>query len=216
MSSATKPIDPRSRRTIDALLEAADHAFGERPAAEVTVEEIAERAGVAVGSIYNHFGSKAGLHAVVVDRALDVDREYMDRAYTAGRTPREQIEAAANQYLQFYLDHPEHFRMLAFPPDPGQYAAGEDLTARLASRVDEQNQRLADALRSGIQAGVVKAVDPLETATFLWAAWNGIISLAWRPDALRRTEAELRRLLALASDSIALGLVPRGEQDSEI
>src|SRR5206468_2663731 len=80
-------IDPRSRRTMDALMRAAEELFSERPAEEVTVEEIAERAGVAIGSIYNHFGSKAGLHAAVVDRALDVDRAYMDRAYTDDRTP---------------------------------------------------------------------------------------------------------------------------------
>ena len=36
------------------------------------------RAGVAVSSIYNNFGSKEGLYAAVVARALDVDRDYWD------------------------------------------------------------------------------------------------------------------------------------------
>ena len=40
---------------------------------------------MAVGSIYNNFGSKAGLYAAVIERALDVDREYMDRAYMPER-----------------------------------------------------------------------------------------------------------------------------------
>lgn len=200
-------MDPRKRRTLDALLEAADEIFRDRPVADITVEEIAERAGVAVGSIYNHFGSKGGLHAAAVERALDVDRHYMDRAYIADRTPIEQLYAAAEEYLGFYLAYPDYFRMLAFPGDPGQYSAGRDTAERLARSVHEQNSRMVAALRAGIEAGAVRSVDPEEVATVLWSAWNGIISLAWRPDSLRRTGPELRKLLVTATDVVARGLL---------
>jgi TetR/AcrR family transcriptional regulator len=200
-------VDPRRRRTIDALLHAAQEAFSDRPVDGVTVEEIAERAGVAVGSIYNHFGSKAGLHAAVVERALDVDREFMDLAYTEGRGPVDQLYAAAEEYLEFYLQSPEYFRMLAFPAGPGRYRAGQDMADRLARAVDEQNARMVDALGRAVDAGIARPVDPQEVATVLWAAWNGIISLGWRPDGLRRTEAELRALLKTATDVIAHGLL---------
>jgi len=205
----TEDVDPRKRRTIDALLHAAEEIFGERPAEEVTVEEIAARAGVAVGSIYNHFGSKAGLQTAVVDRALALDRSYMDRAYTDGRSPAEQIAAAASEYLRFYLEHPDYFRMLAFPPEPGHYAAAHNLADRLAERVDEQNARLVTALQMAIDAGEARDVDARRVATFLWASWNGVISLAWRPDALRHDERMLRDLLEAATDVIVLGLQPR-------
>jgi TetR/AcrR family transcriptional regulator len=79
---------------MNALLAAAGEVFADRPLEGVTVEELARSAGVAVTSIYNHFGSKEGLFAELVDRALDVDREYMDIAYTPDRTPAEQIRAA--------------------------------------------------------------------------------------------------------------------------
>jgi AcrR family transcriptional regulator len=142
-------MDPRGRRTADALLRAGEEIFSGRPVQDVTVEEIAERAGVAVGSLYNHVGSKAGLHAAVVERALQADRSYMDRAYTAGRTPIEQLYAAADEYLNFYLDHPDYLRMLAFPGDPGQYPAGQELSERIVRAVDGQNARLVEALRRG-------------------------------------------------------------------
>lgn len=200
-------MDPRKRRTLGALLDAAEEIFRERPVDAVTVDEIAERAGVAVGSIYNHFGSKGGLHAAVVERALDVDRQYMDRAYTADRGPIEQLFTAAEEYLGFYLAYPDYFRMLAFPSSPSQYAAGREIAERLARSVNEQNGRMVAALRDGIEAGVVRDVDPEHVATVLWSAWNGVISLAWRPDSLRRTEPELRSLLATATDLVANGLL---------
>lgn len=200
-------MDPRRQRTIDALLEAAQDVFTTRSVDEVTVEEIAERAGVAVGSLYNHFGSKAGLHAAVVERAVEVDREFMDLAYTADRSPVEQLYAAAEEYLRFYLEAPEYFRMLAFPGGPGRYAAGQELAERMARSVDEQNARMVAALQLGIDAGIVREVDPRSAATVLWASWNGIISLAWRPDSLGRGEPELRELLRVATDVIARGLL---------
>jgi TetR/AcrR family transcriptional regulator len=203
------PMDPRRQRTADALLRAAEEIFAARPADQVTVEEIADRAGVSVGSIYNTFGSKAGLRAAVVHRALDVDREFMDRAYTADRDPVGQLRAAAAEYLRFYLRYPEYFRMLAFPREPGQYAAGQELSEGLARSVHEQNARMVEALRHGIADGVLRPVDPEQVATVLWSAWNGIISLAWRPDRLRRSEAELRELLETATGVVAAGLLLR-------
>ncbi|OLS99053.1 TetR family transcriptional regulator [Pseudonocardia sp. CNS-004] len=205
--------DQRKQRTVTALLDAAEELLRHRPVDDVTVDEIAESAGVAVGSIYNHFGSKAGLHAALVERALQVDRGFMDLAYRSGTTPVEQIRAAAEQYLAFYLTHPDYFRMLAFPAPPGRYAAGQELSERLARAVDEQNQRLVDAIRRGVAAGELRAADPEQVATVLWAAWNGIISLAWRPDPLRHDEARLRALLQTATDVIAHGLLVTGTPD---
>lgn len=206
MTAGDQVTDPRRRRTVDALLDAAETAFATRAFNDVTVEEIGERAGVSFRSIYNNFGSKAGLYAAVVDRALDVDREYMDRAYTPDRSPIEQLEEAARQYLRFYLDHPEFFRMLAFPATTGDYAGSQETARRLAQRVDEQNARMIKAIEEGIAEGSIRTVDARRAATILWASWNGVISLAWRPDDLRETEAGLAELLQLAADLVSWGL----------
>ena len=203
---AQRRVDPRKQRTMDALLAAARQMFAERPVEEVTVDEIGQHAGVAVGSIYNNFGSKEGLYAAVVARALDVDRDYMDRAYTPDRNPIQQLLAASEQYLRFALDHPQFFRMLAFPAKPGPYPAAADTAALLSRRVDEQNARLVDAIERGIAEGVVRPIDPQKTATILWASWNGIISLAWRHDDLRQNPEALAELIEKAADLVSYGL----------
>ena len=206
METAQRRLDPRKQRTMDALLTAAQAMFSERPVDEVTVEEIGQHAGVAVGSIYNNFGSKEGLYAAVVARALDVDRDYMDRAYTPDRKPVEQLLAASEQYLLFALDHPQFFRMLAFPAKPGPYPAAAETAALLSRRVDEQNARMVDAIERGIADGSIRPLDPRTTATILWASWNGIISLAWRPDDLRQDPEALQELIEKAADLVSFGL----------
>ena len=191
---------------MDALIAAAQEMFAERPVDEVTVEEIGQHAGVAVGSIYNNFGSKEGLYAAVVARALDVDRDYMDRAYTPDRNPIEQLLAASEQYLRFALDHPQFFRMLAFPAKPGPYPASVETATLLGQRVDEQNARMVDAIERGIAEGSIRQLDPQKTATILWASWNGIISLAWRHDDLRQDPDALAELVRSAADLVSFGL----------
>lgn len=191
---------------MDALLAAAEAMFSDRPVDEVTVEEIGQHAGVAVGSIYNNFGSKEGLYAAVVARALDVDRDYMDRAYTPDRNPIEQLLAASEEYLRFALDHPQFFRMLAFPAKPGPYPAAVETAALLSRRVDEQNARMVDAIERGISEGSIRQLDPQKTATILWASWNGIISLAWRHDELRQDPEALAELIKSAADLVSFGL----------
>ena len=205
-ATTQRRVDPRKQRTMDALLTTARQMFADRPVEDVTVEEIGQHAGVAVGSIYNNFGSKEGLYAAVVAQALDVDRDYMDRAYTPDRNPVEQLQAASEEYLRFALDHPQFFRMLAFPTKPGPYPAAAETAALLARRVDEQNARMVDAIQRGIADGSIRPVDPRATATILWASWNGIISLAWRHDDLRQDPGALAELIDRAADLVSYGL----------
>ena len=206
MQTTEQHVDPRRQRTVEALLSAAQDLFAAAQPDEVTVEQIAAQAGVAVGSIYNNFGSKTALYAEVVDRALDVDRQYMDLAYTADRAPIDQLLAAAEQYFRFAREHPAYFKLLAFPADLGATPAAAAAAHTLAKRVDEQNSRMVDAIERGIAEGSMRPVDPRRTATVLWASWNGIISLGWRPDALRPDEQGIAALLSTAADVMGSGL----------
>jgi AcrR family transcriptional regulator len=50
--------------------------FGARPYTSVGVTELAELAGVTIGSLYHHFGSKLGIYDAV---RVDVERRVLDR-----------------------------------------------------------------------------------------------------------------------------------------
>ena len=140
----------------------------------------------------------------------------MPRRTSSAGAPSTASRWTRSPYLEFYLQAPEYFRMLAFPSDPGRYQAGRDLAEQLAESVNEQNTRMVEALRRGMKAGLIRPVDPDEIATILWSAWNGIISLGWRPDGPRRSEAELRELLKTATHMIADGLLPRDRKSTRL
>lgn len=54
--------------TRDAILAAATAAFWERPSTEVSLEEVADRAGVSARTVLRHFDSKDGLWEAAVQR----------------------------------------------------------------------------------------------------------------------------------------------------
>src|SRR5437763_9217469 len=68
----------RKARTTTAIMDAAERHFLERGFQDAKVDEIAEEADVAVGSVYNHFGSKEGLYRAALERALALFDSYME------------------------------------------------------------------------------------------------------------------------------------------
>ena len=93
------------------LIETARGAFAEQGVTGVSVEEIAARAGVSKPVVYEHFGGKEGLYAVVVDREV---RRLLDslRHALSGGSPRALLEQAALALLDYIETHPEGFRIL--------------------------------------------------------------------------------------------------------
>lgn len=65
-----QPIQDRSKATVSAILEATAQLLQETTPAALTTAEIAERAGVSVGSIYQYFETKESLIAALAHDTL--------------------------------------------------------------------------------------------------------------------------------------------------
>jgi AcrR family transcriptional regulator len=67
-AAASRRPSPGDRPPAERLLSAAEQLFGERSYQRTTVAGICAKAGIATGSFYAHFGSKADIFAAVVRR----------------------------------------------------------------------------------------------------------------------------------------------------
>jgi AcrR family transcriptional regulator len=68
-ATAPRPMRADAQRNYDRLLQAAVAAFAEHGADDVSLEEIARRAGVGIGTLYRHFPTRqALLEAVYTDQ----------------------------------------------------------------------------------------------------------------------------------------------------
>jgi AcrR family transcriptional regulator len=93
------------------LLDIGRSLFAERGFEAASIEEIAARAGVSKPIVYEHFGGKEGLYAVVVDREMQSLLDRVTGALTAGH-PRELLEQAALALLTYVESEPDGFRIL--------------------------------------------------------------------------------------------------------
>ena len=110
----------RGAERREQLIEVARRLFAEKGFEGTSVEEIAATAEVSKPVVYEHFGGKEGLYAVVVDREVGYLLAEMETALTDGERSRELIEQAALALLDYVETHTDGFRILVRDSSVGQ------------------------------------------------------------------------------------------------
>jgi AcrR family transcriptional regulator len=127
------------------LLDIGRHLFAERGFEGTSIEEIAAQAGVSKPVVYEHFGGKEGLYAVVVDR--EVERLLTTTtALLEGEHSKPKFEAAAVALLRYIDENSDGFRILVRDSSPG---SGSGTYGTLLGDIAVQVEYImADFLRS--------------------------------------------------------------------
>lgn len=189
----------RERR--EQLLDVGRNVFAEKGYEPASIEEIAQRARITKPVVYEHFGGKEGLYAVIVDREVQSLLNRIEDALDADH-PREMLEQAALAFLSYIQDQPQGFRVLVrdspIPSSAGSLASViGDIAAQVEYiLVDEFSKRDYDpklaSLYSRALVGMVALVGSWwidvgkppknEVAAHLVnLAWNGLSDLDARP-----------------------------------
>lgn len=184
--------DPQ--RTRDRILDAAEDLFFHQGITTTGVDQVAATAGVAVVTLYKHFGSKDNLLREVLSRRLDAWTEHWDAAVAAATSPQERLLAV--------FDAIETFRACAGPtqwccflataserPAP-EDGIGDPVFELIQQDTELVTERLADLARD------TGCADPAAVASALLLLYNGVLSSLLRgapadPIACARTTARL-------------------------
>jgi AcrR family transcriptional regulator len=94
------------------LLDVGRKLFADKGFEGTSVEEIAARAAVSKPVVYEHFGGKEGLYAVVVDREIALLLDGITGALLSGGHPRLLLERAALALLDYIESSTDGFRIL--------------------------------------------------------------------------------------------------------
>jgi len=99
------------------LLRIGRSLFSERGYEATAIEEIAQRAHVSKPVVYEHFGGKEGLYAVVVDREMAMLHKAITSSLSTHRnlaphSSRLRLERVTLALLTYVEQHPEGFRIL--------------------------------------------------------------------------------------------------------
>ena len=194
----TKHLPEEVRRTQ--ILDAARRCFIEKGYFPTRMEDIARAAGLSKGGIYFHFEGKRQIFEALVRQ------EYIDSAAMLKKMSEELTDYQemfgnlARYYLDYFRSRPDYPRFFMVMGE----MAGRDESVRkmLASLQNEYTKMIAKIIKSGIDAGALKPVDPEATATLL----KGIINAMEGYFAIG-VDMEVEKLMATGMEIVMRGLL---------
>jgi|SRR6187397_443939 len=196
----------RSRMTgpqrREQLLEVGRKLFADKGFEGTSVEEIAAKAGVSKPVVYEHFGGKEGLYAVVVDREIRTLLDGINVALRVETTSRGLLEAAALALLDYIEGSTDGFRILVRDSPAGQSTGSfASLISDVATQVEhllaaEFKSRRLDPKTAPLYAQMLVGMVALTgqwwldspkfkkvdvAAHLVNLAWNGLSGLEAKP-----------------------------------
>ncbi|MBX6377751.1 MAG: TetR/AcrR family transcriptional regulator [Clostridia bacterium] len=183
----SRPRAERDRRR--AILEAALHVFAEKGFHLATVEEIAARAGVGKGTVYEYFDSKTELFQGMIRAAMEAYLEALQRAVAERGRCAERLERALLLSLEFMKRNQPLARAVMEQPGSISRSLQEWL-----HRARDQATAIARAIvEEGVRRGEFRPVDPDVAAySFFGTVHVLAVRLLWGPDSPAAAEVGAR------------------------
>ncbi len=193
----------------DQLIEVSRHVFAEKGFDAASIEEIASEAKISKPVVYEHFGDKESLYAIVVDREMTLLMSMMTESLTSDR-PRVLLEQAATALFDYIDAHTDGFRVLLRPHPRGDQRGGtfgtvmREVADHLSERLVVVHKRYGYPVRlapmySHMLVGMValtgewwaevrKPSKEIVITQVVNMAWNGVSGLEKDPHLATRTQ----------------------------
>ena len=194
-SQQARKRNPRA----DALLEVALELFSTKGYAEVTMQEIAQRANTTYSLMYYYYKKKEDLFHAAVSCSIDQAIENYDRLKEKHTSPVDLI----NDWLENNISYSESLKRVV--KIMFEFSDKRDGSPSVASEIDYfymvERKLLADGICLGVEQGVFKCKSPDDTAAFVSTHIDGIFYGALvRPElnietAMQELKSVLWRLL---------------------
>lgn len=179
-------LDPGTRRAL--LIEAAAEVFRGRDPRDVSIEEVAEAAGVSRSLVYAYFGDRGGLVAAVYLHNLEDLDASISKSLDAGLPDEVRLRRIVRRYLVFARDNEAAWTLMATAgtlQHPAVQGARRARIERIARTWDDQPSArlIAQAVVGLIEAGAQDWMDyrdcGLERATSILVSviWSGLAGL---------------------------------------
>ena len=192
------------------ILETAHDVFFRDGFVEANLDDIAKGAGVAKGTLYRYFDSKADLYVAVLAHGGDIFAERMREARAEGDDAVDQVRRIARFYFEHWTANEEYFAI--FWAMENQQVIGEltpEAVKQVTSLWSECLRILADAIQDGVEHGSFAPCDPWEMANIFWTVANGLIRTEHLGAQRRLRRSRLDRIFQDAVELLLRGMTVR-------
>jgi AcrR family transcriptional regulator len=150
------------------ILAAARRVFADRGFRGTTIADIAEEAGIALGTIYLYFSSKEDVFAALNDLLNEIIVTALTHD-TPVRTLEDSVRIRVENVFDACAENRDLVRLVVLNTDPGSAAS-----KRMRSAERARNTPMAEGLQRAMDAGYVRHSDPV----FMTRLVFGVVSMA--------------------------------------
>jgi AcrR family transcriptional regulator len=183
-----------SERRRGAILKAALACFLERGFAATTTEQIRERSGASIGSIYHHFGGKEQLAGALHLQGLQDYQQGFLRELRRHRDAKSGVRAVIRYHLRWVDEHPDWARYLF-------YLREAEATRSVEEKIRDAHRRFSAAVAAWaaphVRKGIMAPLPPDVTG----ALWIGPAQQFARQWLAGHALTSLERAAALLGDA---------------
>ena len=143
------------------------------------MDKVAEEAEYSKGTLYLYFKNKEDLYLAINVRGLLILKDLFEKAYQRGTSGLDKTRKIGEAYLLFSKEYPNYYSAMHY------YECTEinfSISESSAQQCEETGQQVlgvvARAIQTGVDDGSIRNdLDPMYTATVLWAHSTGMISI---------------------------------------
>ena len=173
---ATRPQTARKlQEKRNAILAAAAQAFQEKGLHATSMADIAERSGVAKGTLYNFFASKEELYFTLIEEKLHAFFLYVQDEVNQVAATRREDHAHDPRRVRVLRSQSRVLPDLCLDVERAESTAQQDLGERVHQKYGIILDRVAEIIQAGIEAGEIKPAHPKEMAQALIGMLNAIL-----------------------------------------
>jgi AcrR family transcriptional regulator len=202
-------MPPRSKEEvvqefrIRSIQEATMRVISRKGMAAATMQEIAEEAGVAKGTIYLYFRDRDELVEKTFESAMQELTAQIDEALDQDVSFEKKLRAVATAQLSFFAANREFFRLyLSMRLPEGNAQQQRRQKKHCQPQYRDRVQKLANAATQAMDAGEIQRVDAYRLALFIIEGSTAILIERLTEDDSPAAEADIEFINGLILDGI--------------
>ncbi len=165
------------------MLEAAEALILEKGLDSLNMDEVAERAEVSKGSLYQYFNNKTDLVLGICDKATGLLNAEIQKVLTLDLPGLKLVNKIGAAFLNFVSEHPEYFRAMRFQESLKE--SDVSFESKYMENCKDSSKSsftcMVRAIQIGMQDGSIKQdYDPRQLAVLLWSTSHGMVTLMYR------------------------------------
>jgi AcrR family transcriptional regulator len=168
--------DREFKRHRSEVLEAAERVFAEKGYYKATMEDVAQEAEFAVGTLYKFFRGKDDLYKAILEQRADIFDARCREALERGATTREKLEGYISARLAMFDEYPAFFSIYFQETLENSCRMGASLTPEVVKKYTDFKKLLTQTLQEGIGNNELRKEDPVLLTSLLEGMLHGYLA----------------------------------------